>query len=112
MLNITGDENLPLFDVNEAASYIYSQTEDDVNIIFGAVIDKSMNGVVQVTIIATDFADSLALKSPAVEVPKAAVTVSKDFELNTEKFPDNKSEGKKDDFLIPKFMQTRKNSED
>ncbi len=111
LLNITGDENLPLFDVNEAASYIYSQTEDDVNIIFGAVIDKNMNGVVQVTIIATDFVDSLALKSPSVEVPKAAVTVSKDFALDTPKFSDTKPAAKNPNLLIPDFMNMRKNSD-
>ena len=79
ILNITGDETLPIHDVNAAASYIFSQTEDDVNIILGTVIDKSMNGMIQATIIATDFADSLALKSPVVEAPKSTVTVSKGF---------------------------------
>ena len=85
ILNITGDETLPIHDVNEAASYIFSQTEDDVNIILGTVIDKSMNGVIQATIIATDFADSLALKSPTIEVPKSSVTVSKGFNLDMPK---------------------------
>ena len=85
ILNITGDETLPIHDVNAAASYIFSQTEDDVNIILGTVIDKSMNGMIQATIIATDFADSLALKSPTVEVPKSTVTVSKGFNFDAPK---------------------------
>ncbi len=87
ILNITGDETLPIHDVNAAASYIFSQTEDDVNIILGTVIDKSMNGMIQATIIATDFADSLALKSPTVSVPKSTVTVSKGFNLDIPKQP-------------------------
>lgn len=82
ILNITGDETLPIHDVNAAASYIFSQTEDDVNIILGTVIDKSMNGMIQATIIATDFADSLALKSPTIEMPQSTVTVSKGFNFN------------------------------
>ena len=85
ILNITGDETLPIHDVNAAASYIFSQTEDDVNIILGTVIDKSMNGMIQATIIATDFADSLALKSPTIDVPKSTVTVSKGFDFNAPK---------------------------
>jgi len=97
ILNITGDETLPIHDVNAAASYIFSQTEDDVNIILGTVIDKSMNGMIQATIIATDFADSLALKSPTIEVPKSTVTVSKGFNLETPKPPpENK-------FQLPPF---------
>ncbi|MBR4383908.1 MAG: cell division FtsZ family protein, partial [Selenomonadaceae bacterium] len=85
ILNITGDETLPIHDVNAAASYIFSQTEDDVNIILGTVIDKSMNGMIQATIIATDFADSLALKSPTIDVPKSTVTVSKGFNFDAPK---------------------------
>lgn len=91
ILNVTGDESLSLFEVNEAADFIYKQTDADVNIIFGAVIDKNMNGVVQATIIATDFADSLALKSPTVSVPKSTVTVSKGFNLDVPQFPSQKN---------------------
>lgn len=98
ILNITGDETLPIHDVNAAASYIFDQTEDDVNIILGTVIDKSMNGLIQATIIATDFADSLALKSPTIEVPKSSVTVSKGFNMEIK----SPSEPAKSDFkLIP-----------
>ena len=101
IFNITGDENLSLHDVNEAAEYIFKQTEDDVNIILGTVINPKMNGTVQATIIATDFADSLALKSPTIEVPKSTVTVSQDFNLDTPKFPTAKGKGLNEDF--PKF---------
>ena len=103
ILNITGDENLSLYEVNEAASYIFGQTEDDVNIILGAVIDKSMNGTVQATIIATDFVDSLALKSPTISVPKSTVTVSKGFNLDAPKFPDQTEENKKRGGVITPF---------
>ncbi len=99
ILNITGDETLPIHDVNAAASYIFSQTEDDVNIILGTVIDKSMNGTIQATIIATDFADSLALKSPTVAVPKSTVTVSKGFNFEAPK-PPSQPENK---FQMPTF---------
>lgn len=58
ILNITADETLTLYDVSEATQYIYKQTGDDVNIIFGTVIDNNMDGVIQATIIATDFAGS------------------------------------------------------
>ena len=87
ILNITGDDTLPIHDVNAAASYIFNQTEDDVNIILGTVIDKTMNGVIQATIIATDFADSLALKTPPVEVPKSKAAVSKGFNFDVPQPP-------------------------
>jgi len=112
ILNITGDENLSLYEVNEAASYIFGQTEDDVNIILGAVIDKSMNGMVQATIIATDFVDSLALKSPTIEMPKSSVTVSKGFNLDVPKFPSTGGEEKKRGVITPFNFANRLNKND
>ena len=109
IFNITGDENLALHDVNEAANYIFSQTEDDVNIILGTVVNPKMNGTVQATIIATDFADSLALKSPTIELPKSNVTVSQGFNLDTPEFP--KGENKKGlDLSLPSFLNRNGNS--
>ena len=107
IFNITGDENISLHDVNEAANYIFSQTEDDVNIILGTVINPNMKGTVQATIIATDFADSLALKSPTIAPPKSKVTVSQGFNLDTPKFP---SEDKKKglDLSLPSFLNNNK----
>ena len=65
-----------------------------------------MKGVVQATIIATDFADSLALKSPAIAVPKSKVTVSQDFNLDTPKFPENESK-KGFGLELPDFLNSR-----
>ena len=109
IFNITGDETLTLHDVNEAANYIFKQTEDDVNIILGTVVDPNMNGMVQATIIATDFADSLALKSPTINVPKSSVKVSDDFNLDTPKFPENGAK-KGLDLALPSFLNKSGNT--
>ena len=71
ILNITGDEYLSLYEVNEAADYLFSHTEDEVNIIFGVVVNKKMNGIIQAMIIATDFADSVAIKKPTNTNPQS-----------------------------------------
>ena len=78
ILNVSGDETLSLFEVNEATQYIYDNTHPDVNIIFGTVIDKSLNGVVRATIVATDFVDSLIVRKPMLgqqlpETPQVAM---------------------------------------
>ncbi|MCJ7813578.1 hypothetical protein MUP95_09725, partial [bacterium] len=44
-----------LNDINEATTVIYEAAGPDANIIFGAVIDPSMNGDLRVTVIATGF---------------------------------------------------------
>jgi cell division protein FtsZ len=55
LLNITGPEDLGLFEVNEAAQLIQNEADTNANIIFGAVVDQSMRDEVRVTVIATGF---------------------------------------------------------
>ncbi|MGE5379526.1 MAG: cell division protein FtsZ [Methylocystaceae bacterium] len=55
LFNITGDANLTLFEVNEAAEIIAQAADPDANIIFGAVIDTTLDSEVRVTVIATGF---------------------------------------------------------
>src|SRR3954468_19555329 len=55
LLNITGGPDMGLFEVNEAAEIIGSASDQDANIIFGAVIDEAMGDSVRVTVIATGF---------------------------------------------------------
>ena len=53
IINITGGSNLTLHEVNEATSIIQDSAHEDAQIIFGTVIDESMNDKVKVTVIAT-----------------------------------------------------------
>jgi cell division protein FtsZ len=53
LLNITGGPDLTLSEINEASSLIQKETYEEANIIFGAVIDRRMNGEIRVTVIAT-----------------------------------------------------------
>ncbi len=55
LLNITGGSGLALFEVNEAAEIIAQAADPEANIIFGAVIDETMEDEVRVTVIATGF---------------------------------------------------------
>ena len=55
LINITGSEGLLLHEVSEAASIIHESADENANIIFGAVIDESMNDEIKITVIATGF---------------------------------------------------------
>jgi cell division protein FtsZ len=55
LFNITGGEDLSLFEVNEAAEIIRGLTDPNANIIFGAVIDPSLQDEMRITVIATGF---------------------------------------------------------
>lgn len=53
IVNITGGANLSLHEVNEATSIIQEAAHEDAQIIFGTVIDETLNDRVKVTVIAT-----------------------------------------------------------
>ena len=55
LLNVTGPSDIGLFEVNEAAEVVTGAADQNANVIFGAVIDDSTGGEVQITVIATGF---------------------------------------------------------
>jgi cell division protein FtsZ len=55
LFNITGGNDMTLYEVNEAASVIRETAHEDVNLIFGAVIDETLEDEVRITVIATGF---------------------------------------------------------
>ncbi|NNL64838.1 MAG: cell division protein FtsZ, partial [Myxococcales bacterium] len=58
LINISGSDDLTLFEVNEASMVIQEAAHEDANIIFGAVIDDEIpEGEVRVTVIATGLED-------------------------------------------------------
>jgi cell division protein FtsZ len=65
LLNITGGNDLGLFEINEAAEIISSAADADSNTIFGAVIDPSLGDEVRVTVIATGFDRETPVEQPA-----------------------------------------------
>ena len=59
IMNITGGANLSLYEVQEAADIVASASDEEVNMIFGAVINESLTDEIIVTVIATGFIDDI-----------------------------------------------------
>jgi len=53
IISITGGTDLTLFEVDEAATRIREEADQDANIIVGATFDASLQGVVRVSVVAT-----------------------------------------------------------
>ncbi len=53
LINITGGEDMTLFEVDQAANRIREEVADDANIIFGSAIDESLSGRIRVSVVAT-----------------------------------------------------------
>ncbi len=58
LFNITGGNDLSMYEVDEAARIITEASSPEANIIFGAVIDEAYTGQVKVTVVATGFDES------------------------------------------------------
>ena len=53
LINITGGEDMTLFEVDAAANRIREEVDDEANIIFGSAIDETLAGKVRVSVVAT-----------------------------------------------------------
>jgi cell division protein FtsZ len=70
LISITGGKDLTLFEVDEAATRIREEVDNDANIIVGATFDESLDGVIRVSVVATgiDAVARAALPTPAASV--------------------------------------------
>ena len=55
LINVTAGPDLTLSEISEAANLIQEKADQDAMIIFGSVIDATLNGEVRITVIATGF---------------------------------------------------------
>ena len=91
IINVTGGTSLTLFEAEDAAEVVRQNANNDINIIFGAVINENLNDEVIVTVIATGFEDDDTKPVEKEEEPKR-------------RFLDDDN-----DYDIPPFLRDRDN---
>lgn len=74
LFNISGGEDMTLFEVNEVAEQIGSAIHDAADITFGAVIDPSLNDVIRVTLIAAGMSESRTSRIPIIHLEQQPAT--------------------------------------
>jgi cell division protein FtsZ len=67
LMNITGGSNLSLYEVQEAADIVATASDQEVNMIFGSVINDNLKDEIIVTVIATGFNEEVV--QPKVSRP-------------------------------------------
>src|SRR5476651_2368218 len=78
LISITGGNDLTLYEVDEAASRIRQEVDEEANIILGATFDQSLDGVVRVSVVATGIDKAIidrAESAAAAAAPRAEPTV-------------------------------------
>ncbi|MEQ1833294.1 MAG: cell division protein FtsZ [Candidatus Eisenbacteria bacterium] len=76
LVNITGGRDLTLHEVNEAAQVVTQAAGEDANVIFGAVIDPSLDGDLLITVVATGFGAHSAGMRLAERAQRSAPAIS------------------------------------
>lgn len=73
LINITGPSSLTMYEVNEASTLIQEEIHEDANVIWGWVVDDSLDNAARVTVIATGFENPIAMaRRPSVDERVAA----------------------------------------
>jgi cell division protein FtsZ len=71
LISITGGNDLTLYEVDEAASRIRQEVDEEANIILGATFDSALDGVVRVSVVATGIDQaSIAQIEPVIVQPR------------------------------------------
>lgn len=115
LMNITGGESLSLFEAQEAADIVQDAADEDVNMIFGTVINPELQDELVVTVIATGFND----KPSNARKPQGGGAFGGTTEEPASKREEGESLGRKasfenksrnestDDSDIPSFIRNR-----
>jgi cell division protein FtsZ len=75
LISITGGKDLTLYEVDEAATRIREEVDQDANIIVGATFDESLEGIIRVSVVATGIDQAaIAQRAPAPEARLAELT--------------------------------------
>ena len=84
LISITGGRDLTLFEVDEAATRIREEVDQEANIILGATFDEDLEGVIRVSVVATGIdkaaadisAPPIAIRQPMKQPQPAARPVA------------------------------------
>ena len=107
IINVTGGTDLGLQEVNTAAELVQRSVDPEANIIFGTVIDESMNDQIQITVIATGFEDQNENTTIGKRVDNLG---SKTWEKKINSIPSSQDlNNSQNDLDIPSFLRKNKN---
>jgi cell division protein FtsZ len=77
LISITGGKDLTLFEVDEAATRIREEVDQDANIIVGATFDESLDGLIRVSVVATGIEQAQIMRnSQPSAVPATPVSAT------------------------------------
>ena len=108
IINVTGGVDLGLQEVNTAAELIQRSVDPEANIIFGTVVDETMNDEIQITVIATGFEDQNEVNNIGKRTDSIMSKPWGDKKLSS--IPSSQDlNNSQNDLDIPSFLRKNKN---
>ncbi|MFC4557022.1 cell division protein FtsZ [Virgibacillus kekensis] len=115
LMNITGGANLSLYEVQEAADLVTSAADNEVNVIFGSVINENLKDEIVVTVIATGFDETQKInpqpkQRPVINHREQAATRQNDDtprEQGQPQHQQHRSINQDEELDIPTFLRNR-----
>ncbi|PKR78542.1 cell division protein FtsZ [Halalkalibacillus sediminis] len=110
LMNISGGANLSLYEVQEAAEIVTSAADQEVNVIFGSVINENLTEEIVVTVIATGF-DEVSKSNQTVQNQGRPMTSqpneSSQAPQQNERPTTSRQSFEEDTLDIPTFLRNR-----
>ncbi|MBM0065252.1 cell division protein FtsZ [Alkalicoccobacillus gibsonii] len=121
LMNITGGNNLSLYEVHEAAEIVSAASDAEVNMIFGSVINENLKDEIVITIIATGFDDNENAKQQQSSARPSKPTLQKEepakqqnqneqrYQQRSQPQQEAPTTDHSDTLDIPTFLRNRRN---
>ncbi len=110
LFNITGGNDLSMFEVDEAARIITDAADPDAHIIFGSVINDSYTGELKVTVIATGFDEAATERAQVTRTHmpiRSGINGNAPMAPNTNNSPTPVTKASDNELDIPAFIRKK-----
>jgi len=88
LISITGGRDLTLYEVDEAATRIREEVDQDANIIVGATFDENLDGIIRVSVVATGI-DNARIERPTITAAEARIAeVAQRLRADNDRLPE------------------------
>jgi cell division protein FtsZ len=88
LISITGGRDLTLYEVDEAATRIREEVDQEANIIVGATFDEGLDGIIRVSVVATGIDQAIMAAQPNASIDSRLAELTQKLRANTQRLND------------------------
>ena len=85
LISITGGRDLTLYEVDEAATRIREEVDQEANIIVGATFDEGLDGIIRVSVVATGIDQGIMAAQPHASIDSRLAELTQKLRANTQR---------------------------